>query len=236
MNSPAEAADLYERVRRREQRWLEDSVVSGLPESGPLTRHADEWKIRKRTMRRLLRTIGTEPRTLLEIGCGNGWLSAHLARHGHVVTGLDTGAVELAQAARVFGDLGITWTHGDPGAQALTGQRFDRIVLAASIQYFQDLLGLMTRCRELLAPRGEVIVVDSPFYEDEADASAARMRSENYYGSIGIPEMSPHYHHHTWRSMVEAAGTGRLSHIKPRGRLASVIAGRYPFPIVHIRY
>ncbi len=187
-------------------------------------------------MHRVFRIAGTPPRSILEIGCGNGWLSARLAVAGHHITGLDTGATELAQAARVFSDRTITWVHGDPWAEALTGERFHLILFAASIQYFPHLPKILNRCRELLHPNGEVLIVDSPLYTDADAAHRARERSRAYYASVGVPEMAAHYHHHTLQELAEATSGAVLSRIPPRGRLVALLSGRYPFPIVRIRY
>ena len=187
-------------------------------------------------MRRVLRIAGTRPRSILEVGCGNGWLSAHLAAAGHNVTGLDTSATELAQAARVFSDRPITWVHGDPWAEALAILRFHIVLFAASIQYFPHLPTILDRCRELLHEDGEVLIVDSPFYTDPDAAHRARERSRAYYTAVGVPEMAAHYHHHTIPELAEATSGAALTRIPPRGRLVALLSGRYPFPIVRIRY
>lgn len=236
MSGAHQASDAYERVRRNELRLLDDDIVRGLPATGATTVHAAEWRVRERTMRRVLRIAGTRPRSILEVGCGNGWLSAHLAAAGHKVSGLDTGATELAQAARVFNDRNITWLHGDPWADALTGQHFHLILFAASIQYFQDLHALLNRCRDLLHHEGEVLIVDSPFYTDSDAAHRAYERSRAYYASVNVPEMAAHYHHHTIEQLAEATSGAALTRIPPRGRLEALLRGRYPFPIVRIRY
>lgn len=236
MSGAREASEAYERVRRNERRLLDDHIVVGLPASGGRTPHASEWRVRERTLHHVLRIAGTRPRSILEVGCGNGWLSAHLSAAGHHVTGLDTGATELAQAARAFNGRSITWIHGDPWSGTLDRQRFHLILFAASIQYFPDLHGLFDRCRELLHDDGEVLIVDSPFYTDAAAAHRAHERSCAYYASVGVPEMTAHYHHHTFHQLAEAACEAEMAHIPPRNRLVGLLKGRYPFPIVRIRY
>ena len=236
MSGIPEASNAYERVRRNEQRLLDDHIVQGLPAAGGKTPYAAEWRVRERTMRRVLRIAGTRPLSILEVGCGNGWLSAHLAAAGHNVTGLDTGATELAQAARVFNDHPVTWVHGDPWAEALSMHRFHLVLFAASIQYFPHLPTILDRCRELLHQDGEVLIVDSPFYTNTDAAHRARERSRVYYGSVGVPEMAAHYHHHTLQELAEATSGAALTCIPPRGRLVALLNGRYPFPIVRIRF
>ena len=98
------AAEAYHDVRQREGRLLADDVVRGLPDSGGHTAHPEEWRVRGRSLQRVIRMLSDRPRTILDAGCGNGWLAARLAEAGHSVTGLDTGATELEQAKRVFAD------------------------------------------------------------------------------------------------------------------------------------
>ncbi len=228
------AVDAYHAARQREGRLLADEVVRDLPYSGDRTPHPEEWRVRARSLKRAVRILRDRPRTLLEVGCGNGWLSAKLSAEGHTVTGLDTGSLELEQARRVFKDRPITWTLGDPWVHDLPAHGYDLIVFAASIQYFPDLPALLKRCHELLMDRGEILVVDSQFYTARAAAERARSRSVMYYTSIGAPEMANHYHHHTRQAIINAAAGADVRIIPPRGKVASLLLGHCPFPIVHI--
>jgi hypothetical protein len=47
-----------------------------------------------------------------------------------------------------------------------------------------------------LKPGGEIHFIDSAFYKQN-ELEAARQRSRDYYLSIGFPEMSEHYFHHS---------------------------------------
>ena len=235
MNHPQEQALLYERVRRNEERLLDDATVKDLPASGTQTPHAEEWEVRTRTLKNVIALLSDRPRTILDVGCGNGWFSARLAEAGHSVTGLDTGINELEQAKRVFADLPINWIPGDPWTSDLPAHGYDLILFAASIQYFGDLPALLKRCHELLWDASEVLVVDSHFYTDRTAAERARTRSVTYYASISSPEMAAHYHHHTRQAIIDAAAGGHVRIIPPRGKMAGLLLGHYPFPIVHIR-
>ena len=110
------AAKAYNSTRAKEGRLLKDAIVQDLPFSGSLTAQAPEWRVRERSMLRLLKHFarsGSELR-VLEIGCGNGWLSARVTEAGHVVTAMDIHSEELDQARRVFTGSGIDWQLGDP--------------------------------------------------------------------------------------------------------------------------
>ena len=229
------AAEAYHAVRQREGRVLVDEVVRGLPSSGVRTAHPEEWRVRERSLERVIGMFRDRPRVILEAGCGNGWFSAGLAKAGHSVTGLDTGAVELEQAKRVFADRPMSWVLGDPWADGLPVRAFDVVLFAASVQYFPDLPALVRRCRVLLKEGGEMLIVDSYFYTNDAAADQANARSAAYYASTGTPEMAAFYHHHTRKAVIDACAGGLVEFIPPRGKAAALLLGRYPFPIVRIR-
>ena len=194
--------DLYLAVREREGRLYSDDVVARLPIVDGTHPHHGEWRARQLSSRRLLTHLAARPGGLhiLDLGCGNGWLTAALAQlPGSRVTGLDINGRELAQASRVFGSVaGASFLAADVFRSPLPAGAFDVVVMASVAQYFNDLALLLEALRTLLRPDGgEVHILDSPFYGEE-DVQAARERSAVYYEGIGFPEMSARYHHHTW--------------------------------------
>jgi len=202
-------AGLYGRVRGSEQRILPDDLVRALPQVPPDHPHAAEWQVRATSMDRLLTDLGRagHPLRVLDIGCGNGWLSARMARQGHRVTALDQHRSELEQAARTHGPTAATWCLGDPRTASLPTAHFDRIVLAASLQYFNDLPALFERLATLLAREGEVHILDTVLYPDQDAAVAAMERTRAYYARLHAPDMARHYHAHTVQAL---AGLGRV--------------------------
>ena len=109
---PFDVETLYNQVREKEGRLLDDEVVKKLPNSGSKTAHGSEWKVRKRSAETLLDKLNSKenPLTILDVGCGNGWLSGMMAQAGHQVLALDIHMNELQQAARCFDKEAITWT------------------------------------------------------------------------------------------------------------------------------
>jgi SAM-dependent methyltransferase len=191
---------LYEQARAKEQRILTDAQVAVLPDGRELW-NAAEWRIRTRSAQRLQKALSvTTPQRVLEVGCGNGWLSALLQRSGHEVLGIDLFTHELKQAARVFPN-GPVFARCDPFEPRLPTNWFDTVVLAASLQYFGDLPLLIKRLFELLKPAGTIHVMDTVLYRNSADATEARLRTERYYAAIQVPELSAHYHAHTQHAL-----------------------------------
>ena len=190
----------YIPLRQKEGRLYRDEEVIQLPNIGHAHTQYNEWRIRKRSCDRLLRYIrktNISP-DVLEIGCGNGWLTAKIAgaTNGNV-TGIDINYVEIEQAKRLFGRLpNCSFITGDIFCGALGEQKFDLIVFAASIQYFNSLEDIINQSLEHLTLQGEIHIIDSKFYKS-GDIVVAQQRSVAYFNSIGFPGMAAHYHHHT---------------------------------------
>jgi 2-polyprenyl-3-methyl-5-hydroxy-6-metoxy-1,4-benzoquinol methylase len=234
-------SDAYHRVRAREQRIHSDQVVRDLPTSGSRTAHASEWRIRARSLRRLRKHLHDQGSALriLDIGCGNGWMSAALAADGHSVFALDAHLEELEQAARTFPDRNVTWCLGDPRDAALPAATFDIVLFAASLQYFPSLPDLFNAIVPALSPAGSVHVLDTMLYADERHKVEAQARSVAYYRSLEAPEMSFYYHAH---ALSELVGLGKVSELATpggSGLLARLVRRNNPFhhvavhPVAH---
>jgi len=108
--------DLYLRVREKEGRLYSDQIVARLPDIPADHPLADEWRARAESANRLAHYIARlpQPPRILELGCGNGWLSHKLASIGGVrVWGLDRGGSELTQAWRLFHASNLVFLNAD---------------------------------------------------------------------------------------------------------------------------
>lgn len=198
-------AALYTQVREQEGRIYPDEVVQRLPEIDRGHPLEEEWKMRRDSARRLCRYLRGRPGplTILEVGCGNGWLSAQMARIPRTqVVGLDVNPRELEQAARVFAEVSnLCFVYGNLWQDTPPHHPFDVIVLASVVQYFPDLSRLIRRLQEMLKPEGEIHILDSPFYSPET-VDSARHRTAAYYRALGVPEMARHYFHHLQEALA----------------------------------
>lgn len=134
---------------------------------------------------------------MLEAGCGNGWL-CHMISDipGSRVIGVDVNFTELQQAARVFQDFpNLHFIYTDINSGLFRENKFDIIVFAASIQYFESLEEILGSALKLLKPGGEIHIIDSPFYSN-SEIKAAQQRSRIYYEEAGFPAMASCYFHH----------------------------------------
>lgn len=225
----------YILARRQEQRLYTDEEVRRLPHIGDTHVHASEWRQRGKSAAKLVRYLSAKKRPLriLEIGCGNGWLSFQLAgiRQSYVVA-QDINFTEIQQAARVFnGRKRIRFMYGDAFTNIHDDQLFDVIVFAASIQYFSSLFRIIAFALDHLREAGEIHIIDTNFYAPSALA-AARMRSKEHFRNIGCPDMAAYYFHHTRRDLDVFRFD--LLH-DPKSLTNRLMAGSVSFPWIRIR-
>ena len=189
--------ELYIAVRQQEKRIYTDEQLQLLPDIDHV--YYDEWKIRKRSSERLIEYLSKKGKFLriLEVGCGNGWLSARMSNISDTqVVGLDINQLEIEQANRVFKKDNLEFIYDSFNDNTFDKAQFDVIVFAASLQYFPSVINVMKQALDNLRPGGEVHVIDTPFYTPD-EAEKADERSHKYYAALGIPEMAEHYFHHS---------------------------------------
>ncbi len=195
---------LYIRLRQKEGRIYKDEEVAKLPaiqQEHPLYH---EWQVRERSLKKLvvyLKHQGHEP-AILEVGCGNGWLSAQLALLTNAkITGIDVNGIELDQAKRVFHLIpNLEFIQCELISEPLQEKVFDVILFAASIQYFPSLRKLIAAAANHLTLQGEIYIMDSVFYKPNQIA-AARQRTADHFNNAGCDEMTAFYFHHSMEEL-----------------------------------
>jgi ubiquinone/menaquinone biosynthesis C-methylase UbiE len=191
---------LYFFLRKNEGRVYSDEEVLHLPGIARDHTHYKEWQIRKESCNRLKHCFEKRLSSLkiLEVGCGNGWLTHQLAEiPGSRVTGIDINFRELQQAVRIFNHIpNLQFIHGGINAIETEEAKYDFIVFAASIQYFSSLKEIISLAMRKLKPNGEIHIIDTNFYKP-GEIMAAKERSTQYFNDLGFPEMTNHYFHHS---------------------------------------
>lgn len=196
-----DGSSAYLEVREIEGRVYSDEVLLDLPDIDSSHIHHAEWMIRKSSLQKLAAYLH-EPRLVLDVGCGNGWMSNRLARRCKVI-GLDMNLPELEQGARVFkGNTRLAFVYGNLFDDLFPPETFDTVSLAGSIQYFPDPVALLKRLFQLMKENGEVHIIDSPFY-NERTVSGARKRTVEHFSKLGVPKMASQYHHHLFSALEE---------------------------------
>lgn len=190
----------YIALRQREGRICSDDELLHLPDVSPDHPHHAEWQARKESTDRLRNYLEKRkpPLSILEVGCGNGWLAHRLScLHASDVTGTDVTHIELEQANRVFAHVpNLRFVFGGMDAEEIKDKTFDFIILASCVQYFQELNAIIPCCFKKLNAGGELHILDSPFYKP-AETVAARQRTADYFKEIGFPGMAAYYFHHS---------------------------------------
>lgn len=173
LSDPAPHADLELRhwqQRARHLRLFTDEAVRALPHIDPHHPRAHAWHARADGLARLADHLARHQRalTVLDVGCGNGWLGHHLAALPRVrVCGLDVNRRELTQAARVFANEQTTlrFVYAEVLSAVLPANHFNTIVLADVLPYFPDPAALLKRLWGLLKRPGEIHIMDTPLAE-----------------------------------------------------------------------
>jgi 2-polyprenyl-3-methyl-5-hydroxy-6-metoxy-1,4-benzoquinol methylase len=103
-------------------------------------------------------------RRVLDVGCGDGFLAARLARRVPDVTALDLDAPVLQRAQTRFVTAPIRWLHGDIMTEAGLGAfdgfvAFDAVVCNAALHHVADTRAALERLARLVAPGGTLAVV-----------------------------------------------------------------------------
>ena len=150
------------------------------------------------------------PRRVLDVGCGEGWLARTLSSHGIDVTGID-GSVPLIEAAQALGGgtfLALSYDELVADA-ARAGSEFDAIV--ANFSILDDRAEELVRALlNILADDGRLIVQTvHPLYAGGDSAYADGWRTETFGAMPGTwPEAMPWYFRTlgSWHGLLTEAG------------------------------
>jgi len=101
---------------------------------------------------RILGLLGSSPRRVLDIACGQGGLGHALMQRGHTVTGIDCRPPHFALDEFIHADL----SHGLPPMSL--ERKFEVILLADVLEHMAEPLPLLRQAVERLAKGGSIVV------------------------------------------------------------------------------
>jgi SAM-dependent methyltransferase len=182
----------YARYRAEEGREYSGEQLFQLPhlKIGP---HATQWKIRARTfdafVARVLRPAAAKlgrSLTVLDLGAGNGWLSYRVALEGHEAIAVDirNDAVDGLGASGPFRCRApkMECIVAPFDAIPLPASSADIAVFNASIHYATDLGSVLREAMRVTRPGAQIAILDSPFYDREADGEAMIAEKRERFG------------------------------------------------------
>jgi ubiquinone/menaquinone biosynthesis C-methylase UbiE len=114
----------------------------------------------------LLREVaGPPPLTVLDVGCGTGFLAMRMAELGHTAVGIDLAEDMLAIAQRKAADTGlpVTFRRGDAEAPPHDGAPYDVILERHVIWTLPQPREAVRAWRELLKPGGLLVLIEGIF-------------------------------------------------------------------------
>lgn len=122
-------------------------------------RHTGPWSVNIHYDRLLDGLVLPETRAVLDVGCGDGLLSARLARRIPRVTALDRDEAVLGRARARYPDAPVDWVAGDVLTSILPAAPFAAVVSNATLHHLPDARAALARLGELVAPGGRLAIV-----------------------------------------------------------------------------
>jgi 2-polyprenyl-6-hydroxyphenyl methylase/3-demethylubiquinone-9 3-methyltransferase len=136
--------DLYETLGERWYAADDDPVALLRAES----RLRNPW-----VTARLRERCGGRAR-VLDVGCGAGFLSNHLAHEGFAVSGLDASPDSLAVATRHDETRSVQYRKGDALALPYANASFDAVCAMDFLEHVEDPAAVVQECSRVLRPGG----------------------------------------------------------------------------------
>jgi 2-polyprenyl-3-methyl-5-hydroxy-6-metoxy-1,4-benzoquinol methylase len=120
---------------------------------------ADPWNINIHYDGKLDQCVPTHATSVLEVGCGDGFLAARLSRRVSHVVAVDVDEPVLERAKQRFPSVPVTWRQGDVLDLADELGEFDAVVSNATLHHLPDTRAALRCLRGLVKPGGTLALV-----------------------------------------------------------------------------
>lgn len=194
----------YEFIRAAEGRGsVESEYYLNLPYKDLSGRNSDQWAIRARTFRTLLREIISplakdleRPLRILDVGAGNCWLSYRLALLGHLPVAVDLLTNDrdgLGAAVHFNSRVRLLFPRVQAGLEKLpfASSTFDLVIFNASFHYSEDYQRTFAEALRCTRSSGAVVVADTPWYREESSGlEMVEEKHKRFAQTYGFPSDS----------------------------------------------
>jgi len=120
------------------------------------------WSLARHTNREIYRTalalLDDRHRSVLDVGCGTGLMSAMLAAQGRRVVGVDLSAAMIARAKHRSGSS-ITFLEADAESLPIANSSFDAVVNLISLHHYPNPSRAIAEFRRVLRPGGRLVLI-----------------------------------------------------------------------------
>lgn len=154
---------------------MHDEIWASVPADRPLDERAVAWALATVAL------AGEAPR-VLDLGCGDGRITARLAAAGADVTGADPSPVALERARAAHPGLAFL-EIGATGRVPAEDASFDAVVCLDVLQHVADTQRLMSEGRRVLAPRG-LFAAAVPFHGRAKSVAIALTSFERHHDPL----------------------------------------------------
>ena len=129
------------------------------------------WKARIADLKLITNVIQPHHQSVLDVGSWNGWLANSLSQLGKTVTAVDYFIHELdgLKARKHFTNPSWTSIQMDLENLAIFENQFDVIILNRCLAYFTDIHQFIEMAKQLLAPKGLLIITGINISSSEAE-------------------------------------------------------------------
>ena len=117
------------------------------------------WNINIHYDAKLDASAPADATSALDVGCGDGFLAARLARRIPHVVAVDAGLPVLERARRRFPTAAVEWKHADILTAGAELGPFDVVLSNATLHHLPDTSAALARLRELVQPGGTLAIV-----------------------------------------------------------------------------
>jgi len=120
---------------------------------------ADLWNVNIHYDGRLDKCVPVDATSVLDVGCGDGFLAARLSQRIPHVVAVDVDQPVLERAKQRFPSAPVVWRHGDIREIADELGDFDAVVSNATLHQLPDTRAALACLRGLVSPSGTLAVV-----------------------------------------------------------------------------